>query len=1496
MAGLKFRIEADVQKVIELRTEIKKLETALRYMQESTSSANFKNLVKELNSNREELVKVIESAKNAGTALNQNLGTGTTGAVQGMDKLSEAIRVYNIEEKKLGQNVRDLKMDQRGTDKQSEEYKKMAATIVELQKEQNRYKDLLFQLREEKKRVNIENKNAIVSEKELDSIIKNGAKSIAEANEQNRRLRQTVKQIKDGDVEATAQRHKYNEVINRNTEYVRRNSDAMARQKMDVGGYKQAINDAWVSIKNGTNSMQNMGVVAKSVGGMLKGSMSNGLRSVQMSVSSMMSGFIGAQAIISAFQKAIGFIKSGITSVVDFEQINSNLQAILRTSKDGIKDLEFDAKRLGAITRYTASEVTSLQLELAKAGFRQSDILNSTESILKFAQATGATLSDAASLAGSSLMAFGDSTQETGRYVSAMAVATTKSALNFNYLNNAMSTVAPVAKAFNFSIEDTLALLGNLADAGFDASSAATATRNILLNLADSNGKLAKALGGSVGSLPELVEGLKKLNDRGVDLATTLELTDKRSVAAFNTFLGGADKILALKDGIIDVKGELDTMASTMDDNVRGAIAGLSSAWEAFMLSFSKSTGPAKGVIEFITRGIRNITRQFNSNEDNQAIRNADAISAAQSLMDQHKIIDKSKEEVRKLYQENLKAGISADNAELKAKQDFLSKYHTQLMKENNVYANMLDKKNETIDKYGKANFFKQALWLDKTDDQYKKEIKGMEAGIADIAAERYKSATVIESINDLDLKTKEKPKPEKKIDKKEQKALDKSKEQAEAQATAQARAKEDLENKVAQAAIDAKKAGSDKIIAQMNFDHQKEIQALERNKQDYLKKKQEVEKSFFESDVKNKDKKFDTSSVALNVGENKMFDDLAVSINNKYAAKETAIYTDLLTKYQGYTEKRLEVQKKFQADRDNLVNAGASKESLNENAYQEEKTLKAIDSEFAMREESFEVWINGITNLGLEELRKQLVDAEKELERMEFLTPNSPELATQRAKVDTLKNATNKPEIQASPSKRSIKEWGDLYTVLGKVDKQFDEIGNSVGGTAGKILKSAGGITTATLQMVDSIIMTGKGSADAMVGASTAAATAIKTVEKASVILAIIGAALQIATKISDMFGADYSKYEKAKENYENYVEVLDQVIDKQKELIETMTGDAAVNASEKAIELIEKQTEAAKVLGKERLGAGASMGSHSIGRRQWKRIGGDLRETAKEIIGYDFFGGKGMYGLFDLSVEQMEKLKSDAPAFWGKLDGDVRDYLDQIIEGNTRIEEMKELLNENLTQVSFDSLQSDYLDMLMNLDSSNLDLAENFQEYLQKSILNSMLVSKYQGRLRGWYDEFARANEDKEGITRWEYDKLQDQWNKIATDALKERDSLKDIFNWSGKGTDINTTKGAFQAISQETGGKLEGRFTALVELLKLFRDDYNRSGSVSYQTSFDAINQAQSKSFGVIDEIRTIQVNSYLEIQGIRENTGDTVKELRGMGETLERIDRNIKNLAE
>ena len=298
----------------------------------------------------------------------------------------------------------------------------------------------------------------------------------------------------------------------------------------------------------------------------------------------------------------------GVTAIVaNFDQAQADLLAISGKTAEQMADLTKQAKDLGATTQFSATEITNMQIELAKLGFSTKQIEQSTKAVSSFAAATGAEIPDAAALAGASLRGFGLDASEMGRVVSVLGVATTKTALDFNALQTGMSTIAPVANAFGFSIEDTTALLGQLANAGFDASSAATATRNILLNLADSNGKLAQQLGRPIKSADDLAAGLQELQAKGIDLATALELTDKRSVAAFETFLKGSDSLVDLRDSITGVEDELDTMAEKRLDSISGQFTLLASAWEGWVLSVNEGSGIGETVKNLIGGLARNL-------------------------------------------------------------------------------------------------------------------------------------------------------------------------------------------------------------------------------------------------------------------------------------------------------------------------------------------------------------------------------------------------------------------------------------------------------------------------------------------------------------------------------------------------------------------------------------------------------------------------------------------------------------------------------------------------------------------------------------------------------------------------------------------------------------------------------------------------------------------------------------------------------------------------
>jgi len=313
-------------------------------------------------------------------------------------------------------------------------------------------------------------------------------------------------------------------------------------------------------------------------------------------------------ALTAAFAAIGKGLIEAARNVAVFERANSELAAVLGTNIAGVKELSDSAKQLGRTTEFTASEVTQLQVALARLGFDTGQIEAMQGGILKFAAALGTDLQSAAAFTGSALRAFGLDARDTAAMLDVFAASTTNSALDFSKLQTSISTVAPIARAFGLDVKETSAFLGVLANNGFDASSAATALRNILLNLSDANGKLAKGIGHSARTFPEIIAAFKELKDKGVDVSQILEMTDRRSAAAAAALIECGDAAAELKDKLDGADGSLDAMYGTMTDNVIGAIKQMKSAWEGLTLAFEGSKGPIKWVVDRLTDILNRLT------------------------------------------------------------------------------------------------------------------------------------------------------------------------------------------------------------------------------------------------------------------------------------------------------------------------------------------------------------------------------------------------------------------------------------------------------------------------------------------------------------------------------------------------------------------------------------------------------------------------------------------------------------------------------------------------------------------------------------------------------------------------------------------------------------------------------------------------------------------------------------------------------------------------
>lgn len=402
-------------------------------------------------------------------------------------------------------------------------------------------------------------------------------------------------------------------------------------------------------------------------------------------------------------------------------------------------------------------------------------------------------------------------------------------------------------------------------------------------------------------------------------------------------------------------------------------------------------------------------------------------------------------------------------------------------------------------------------------------------------------------------------------------------------------------------------------------------------------------------------------------------------------------------------------------------------------------------------------------------------------------------------------RNAGNNLEASKDKAVRNITAVADAMNTLGEADMSLSSFGSAVGSLVDTLSASGskiGGIIAAILAILDQI---GQKGLEGFVG------NILETVmHAAGGLWDSIGRLFGVKGLGGIFKGADYSGYNEMVDQYNSLNEIWDELIDKKKEYIETSYGAEAQKVGEEALALQRTAIDSYRILGKERLNSGASTGSHSIGVRQRKWMSSQDWAAAGAALGEDFYRygiGEGrMTGLFDLSVEQLEKLKSEAPTFWAKLDDDVRNYLDKIIEGSEKLGDIQAQIKEQLTQMSFDSMRDAFYDTLLDMESGAEDFSEDFSEYLQKAILKTSLSKVYDKRLQEWYDKFANYNKEG-GIDTGEYKDLQQEWNDIVKDALEERDSLKDIFGWTSSSSSQSGRAGTVTSMTEETAGKLEG-----------------------------------------------------------------------------------------
>lgn len=702
-----------------------------------------------------------------------------------------------------------------------------------------------------------------------------------------------------------------------------------------------------------------------------------------------------------------------------------------------------------------------------------------------------------------------------------------------------------------------------------------------------------------------------------------------------------------------------------------------------------------------------------------------------------------------------------------------------------------------------------------------------------------------------------------------------------------------DLEYQQTLAKIDKSKAeakqkgATDDQLA--GFDHQaseafrKMVYAKTEVNRQYAEETQETYRELSEVFLTEEERKTRTVEEEANKRRKKAFDDVRagnisgrefVEINVKIDRAEEKEKFDLeVERYRRYTEERMRIEEQFNEDVARLRKerpSGGAENEIEQRKSIRDSELKTLTEELGITQEGFVSFVDSLVYYGTESLISIINEAQIELAKLGKEGDPAKRAAQQKrlnAAQKELERRNKKGGQTNAPTSKELKTWAELQRVLNDVYDSFGEIGEAIGGTAGEAIELGGEIATAMTQLIGSILQIADSGATAVQSTSEATSTAIKGVESASVILAVISAALQVATKIAQLFTKDHELSEETIKTYEAYMDVTDKLIDRQKDLLEVVTGVQAVMASKEGIETIEKQIAATRELGKAYLKSRAK-NNHSYGYKTEKRLVDYWKNI--EAAGFDWYALKGtgkMEGLFDLSSEELKRLQKELPIVWAKLDEETRKYLETIIECGEKMEELGEATNEALAGFTLDDARDELLDFLDDMDATFDDVAENFQTTMMHAI-NRVVASGLNDKLKKWYEKMSTYLEDGK-LSNTELDDLQKEYEEIYRDAVQKRDTAYAAAGLvPGMGTDGGLSGEIRENITEETATRLEG----------LFRVTYDKVAELRQLSG----EQLQSLRNGFAD-VKLILEREIL----IEENTRRTADNTDGLRDRLEQL---------
>ena len=327
--------------------------------------------------------------------------------------------------------------------------------------------------------------------------------------------------------------------------------------------------------------------------------------------------------------------------------------------------------------------------------------------------------------------------------------------------------------------------------------------------------------------------------------------------------------------------------------------------------------------------------------------------------------------------------------------------------------------------------------------------------------------------------------------------------------------------------------------------------------------------------------------------------------------------------------------------------------------------------------------------------------------------------------------------------------------------------------------------------------------------GTITSSLASIDFTKPFSILTGITGTLKGVGQIIGSLFGLgsdSTERYEKLKESLEAMNEIYDKILSKEKEMITFGGGFASIDSANEAMYSLNKQMENYRQLAEAAGKAGSGMFKHSYAHRSNEAIGAGGFAQISNLLGKNI---QAVQDLYTLSGDELYEIMSKLPELWNGINGNIRQYLEQLVEAKDEASEIIGMLDEALTGMSSDSFYNDFISHVSDMSVTWEDMCGSFEDRLRESIIAGLVSSEYKQRIQDLYKQWSQAAESDNRITDKEAEQLRNEYMQIVQDLMKQRDEMADAFGWESEtsGSSQSPTTGALTTMSQDSISRFEG-----------------------------------------------------------------------------------------